>query len=92
MDHLYRIASWLGESEATISAVVGITVLAGMFFAGVRSLVQRSGEIAREKTLVASAEAPATTDSSTPLPRFPHLPRLRGFPDRCRRSNWRDTY
>jgi hypothetical protein len=30
MDLLSRIASWLGENEATISAVVGITVLAGV--------------------------------------------------------------
>jgi hypothetical protein len=28
VDLLSRIASWLGENEATISAVVGITVLA----------------------------------------------------------------
>ncbi|MGB6846940.1 MAG: hypothetical protein WBG05_01890 [Thermoanaerobaculia bacterium] len=28
MDLLSRIASWLGKNEATISAVVGITVLA----------------------------------------------------------------
>jgi len=27
MDLLSRIAGWLGENEATISAVVGITVL-----------------------------------------------------------------
>jgi hypothetical protein len=30
MDLLSRIASWLGENEATLSAVVGITVLAGV--------------------------------------------------------------
>ena len=34
MDLLSRIASWLGENEATISAVVGITVLAWVVFAG----------------------------------------------------------
>ena len=43
MDLLSRIASWLGENEATISAVVGITVLAGVVFAGLRSLVRRRG-------------------------------------------------
>ena len=49
MDLLSRIASWLGENEATISAVVGITVLAGVVFAGLRSLVRRRGETAQEK-------------------------------------------
>jgi hypothetical protein len=34
VDLLSRIASWLGENEATISAVVGITVLVGVLFAG----------------------------------------------------------
>jgi hypothetical protein len=41
MDLLSRIAGWLGENEATISAVVGITVLAGLLFAGPRSLLRR---------------------------------------------------
>ena len=44
MDLLSRIASWLGENEATISAVVGITVLAGVLFAGLRSLLRRRAE------------------------------------------------
>jgi hypothetical protein len=30
VDTLSRIAGWLGENEATISAVVGIAVLAGI--------------------------------------------------------------
>jgi hypothetical protein len=30
MDLLSRIAGWLGENEATISAVVGIAVLTGI--------------------------------------------------------------
>jgi hypothetical protein len=34
MDLLSRIAGWLGENEATISAVVGIAVLAGLRKAG----------------------------------------------------------
>jgi len=58
VDILSRIASWLGENEATISAVVGIAVLAGIVFAGVRSLLRRRGEAA------ASSEAPSQPDSS----------------------------
>ena len=59
MDLLSRIASWLGENEATISAVVGIAVLAGIVFAGVRSLLRRRGETSAEKT-------PAVADTSAP--------------------------
>jgi TolB-like protein len=44
MDVLSRIASWLSDHEATISAVVGIAVLAGILFAGVRSLLRRRAE------------------------------------------------
>ena len=55
MDLLSRIASWLGENEATISAVVGIAVLAGIVFAGVRSLVRRRGDAAQEKAPPGSA-------------------------------------
>jgi hypothetical protein len=40
MDLLSRIASWLGENEANISAVVGIRVLAGLRKAGLKE--QRS--------------------------------------------------
>jgi hypothetical protein len=43
MDVPSRIASWLGENEATITAVLGIAVLAGVVFAGFRSLMQRWG-------------------------------------------------
>jgi TolB-like protein len=64
VDTLSRIASWLGENEATISAVVGITVLAGVLFAGVRSLVRRRGEVAQERTPAGSTEAQAAADSS----------------------------
>jgi adenylate cyclase len=52
MDLLSRIASWLGENEATISAVVGITVLAGVVFAGVRWLLLRGTGGAPERLLV----------------------------------------
>jgi len=51
MDLLSRIAGWLGENEATISAVVGITVLAGLLFAGVRWLVLRGTAATPEKLL-----------------------------------------
>jgi hypothetical protein len=44
MDLVSRIAGWLGENEATISAVVGVTVLAGVVLAGLRSLVRWRGE------------------------------------------------
>jgi TolB-like protein/tetratricopeptide (TPR) repeat protein len=53
MDLLSRVATWLGENEATISAVVGIAVLAGILFAGLRALLRRraapSGRIAPEE-------------------------------------------
>jgi adenylate cyclase len=52
MDLLSRIASWLGENEATISAVVGITVLAGVLFAGLRWLLLRSTAGAPQKPFV----------------------------------------
>jgi adenylate cyclase len=67
MDLLSRIASWLGENEATISAVVGIAVLAGIVFAGVRSLVRRRAEASQAKAPGAAvAEAPSAADSSPP--------------------------
>jgi TolB-like protein len=44
MDALSSIFSWLSEHEAGISAVVGIAVLAGIVFAGVRSLLRRRSE------------------------------------------------
>ena len=52
MDLLSRIAGWLGEHEATISAVVGIAVLAGILFAGVRWLLLRGTAGTPEKLLV----------------------------------------
>ena len=59
MDLLSRIASWLGENEATISAVVGIAVLAGIVLAGLRSVVRRRGKTAQEKVSSGSAESHA---------------------------------
>jgi TolB-like protein/Tfp pilus assembly protein PilF len=64
VDLLSRIASWLGENEATISAVVGIAVLAGIVFAGVRSLLRRRGETSQEKAAAGNAEAPSAADSA----------------------------
>jgi adenylate cyclase len=66
VDLLSRIAGWLGENEATISAVVGIAVLAGIVFAGLRSLLRRQAGASQEKATAGSAETPAVTDSSLP--------------------------
>jgi hypothetical protein len=63
MDALSSIFSWLSDHEAGISAVVGITVLAGVLFAGVRSLVRRRSETAQEKAPAGTAQAPLATDS-----------------------------
>jgi len=54
MDLLSRIASWLGQSEATISAVVGITVLVGIVLAGLRALHLRGATEALRKLLAGS--------------------------------------
>ena len=64
MDLLARIGTWLSDHEAMISAVVGITVLAGVLFAGLRSLVRRRAEPSQEKALAVSPETQAATDSS----------------------------
>ncbi len=61
MDLLSRIASWLGENEATISAVVGIV------FAGLRSLVRRRGETSQEKAPAVSPEATSADSSPADL-------------------------
>jgi adenylate cyclase len=66
MDLLSCIASWLGENEATISAVVGIMVLGGALFAGLRSLVRRRGETSQEEAAGAAAESASATDSPPP--------------------------
>ena len=64
MDLFSRIFTWLSEHEAGISAVVGIAVLGGIVFAGVRSLIRRRGEAAQEKAPAGSSEARSATDSS----------------------------
>jgi TolB-like protein/cytochrome c-type biogenesis protein CcmH/NrfG len=50
VDFLSSVFTWLGEREAGISAVVGIAVLAGIVFAGVRWLVRRGAAPATETT------------------------------------------
>jgi TolB-like protein/Tfp pilus assembly protein PilF len=65
MDLLSRIASWLGENEATISAVAAILAIAVILFTGLRFLVRRRPEPAPEKIPSSIAEAPAA-DSSAP--------------------------
>ena len=68
MGLLSRIASWLGENEATISAVVGITVLAGVVFAGLRSLVRRRAETPQAQAPNAATQpAPATESEPADL-------------------------
>ena len=64
MDLLSRIASWLGENEATISAVVGIAVLTGIVLAGLRSLVRRRSAGAQDGAPRAVADS--ATGSSAP--------------------------
>jgi adenylate cyclase len=44
MDWLSRIVAWLSDHEAAISAVVGIAVLAGIVFTGIRFLLSRRSE------------------------------------------------
>jgi TolB-like protein len=64
LDFLSSVFTWLSEREAGISAVVGIAVLAGIVFAGLRSLVRRRAETSPDKAPSDSTEAPAATDSS----------------------------
>jgi hypothetical protein len=52
VDLLSRIVAWLSDHEATISAVVGIAVLAGVLFAGAHWLVLRGTGGTPEKLLV----------------------------------------
>jgi hypothetical protein len=83
MDFLSSVFTWLGEREAGISAVVGIAVLAGIVFAGVRSLVRRRAETSAEKA-PGTVEAPSATDSSLPEPDSLTVPGFEGRPARGR--------
>jgi adenylate cyclase len=64
MDLLSRIASWLGENEATISAVVGIMVLAGVLLAGLRSLVRQRSETTQHTVASAPVSEPSPASDS----------------------------
>jgi adenylate cyclase len=80
MDVLSRIFAWLSEREAGISAVVSIAVLAGIVFAGVRSLLRRRAEPGPEKAPAGNAHAaPATDSSSADLDPF-NVPGFEGRP------------
>ena len=68
MDALSSIFTWLSDHEAGISAVVGIMVLAGAVFAGVRSLLHRAADTSEAKTPGASAETHLATDSPPTTP------------------------
>ena len=48
MDWLSRIGTWLSDHEAMISAIVGIAVLAGIVFTGVRFLLARRSQVGKE--------------------------------------------
>ena len=50
MDLLSRIASWLSNHEAIISAVAGIAAIVGIVSTAIRSLVRRRAEPATEKS------------------------------------------
>ena len=54
MDLLSRIASWLGENEATISAVAAILAIAVILFAGLRALHLRGATERLRKALAGS--------------------------------------
>jgi len=64
MDLLLRIAGWLGENEATISAVVGLSVLAGLVFAGLRSLLRPRDESSAANAASLAAESDSEVESS----------------------------
>jgi hypothetical protein len=66
MDLLSRIASWLGENEATISVVLGIAMLGGIVLAGLRSLVRRRGEADPEKATAATTEPASAEEAPAP--------------------------
>jgi adenylate cyclase len=65
MDFLSSVFTWLSDHEAGISAVVGIAVLAGIVFAGVRSLIRRRAETSQVQ-VPGGIEAPPATNSSLP--------------------------
>ncbi len=67
MDVLGRIATWLSDHEATISAIAAIIVIAGVVFAGFRWLVSRRSQPTPEP-------AAETTSEEDPLLALPTGP------------------
>jgi TolB-like protein/Tfp pilus assembly protein PilF len=66
VDLLSRIAGWLGENEATISAVAAILAIGVILFTGLRFLLRRRDETVPEKTPAASAEPASAAEASPP--------------------------
>ena len=81
MELLSRIFSWLSDHEAGISAVVGIAVLTGIVFAGIRSLLRRRIETSGDSSPGAGvAETHAATGLSIPSPDSLTVPGFEGRP------------
>jgi hypothetical protein len=78
MDALYGIFTWLSDQEATISAVVGITVVADL-----RSLVRSWTEASQEKVQTAAAEPAPAAETSPPDLDLLTVPGYRGPPGPC---------
>jgi TolB-like protein/Tfp pilus assembly protein PilF len=66
VDFFSSVFTWLSDHEAGISAVVGITVLAGVVFAGLRSLVRRRGATAAGGAPSSSAKPTSAAEASAP--------------------------
>jgi adenylate cyclase len=67
MDWLTRIGAWLSDNEAMISAIVGIAVLAGILFTGIRFLLSRRPQLTTRPT----SETTLEEDSLLALPTGP---------------------
>ena len=87
MDALSSIFTWLSDHEAGISAVVGIMVLAGAVFAGLRSLVRRRGETSQQTApstaanqSAPAAEAPPSDLDPLTVPGFEGRPAIAVLP------------
>jgi TolB-like protein/Tfp pilus assembly protein PilF len=64
MDALSRIATWLSDHEATISAVAAIIVIGGVALAGLRLLVRRRGDTATGAAPSVSTEPASAAEAS----------------------------
>jgi len=56
MDWLSSIGTWLSDNEAMISAIVGLAVLAGIVFTGIRFLLARRSQVTSEHTAKTTSE------------------------------------